>query len=128
MWPDRITKPGSVLADTHRHGLYDYAVCDSEVEKDFARELDSSEDVPVHVKLPSWFRIPTPGGHYNPDWAIAFKDGTCFVAETKGSDLASQLSGSENAKISCAREYFRMTGVMYEQVTDFGQVINYVMG
>ena len=125
---DTVRQPDDAVIPTPRHGLYNYAVCDSGVERDFAREVDSREEVPVHVKLPSGFWIPTPGGKYNPDWAIAFRDGTCFVAETKGSESELSLRLSESAKIACAREYFRAAGVKYEQVSNFGQVMNYVMG
>ena len=65
----------------------------------------------VYVKLPSGFSIPTPIGKYNPDWAIAFKEGTVkhiyFVAETKGSMSSLQLKGAEEAKINCAKAHFK---------------------
>ena len=125
---DSTRKPDEALAPTPRHGLYNYAVCDSGIEKDFAREADASDDAAVHVKLPSGFSIPTPGGRYNPDWAIAFRDGTYFVAETKGTVSELTLRMSERAKTACAREYFRAAGVRYEQVSNFGQVNNYVIG
>ena len=124
---DTVKQPDDAVIPTPKHGLYNYAVCDSEVEREFAREVDVREEVPVHVKLPAGFWIPTPGGKYNPDWAIAFKDGTCFVAETKGSESRMDIRLSEDAKIACAREYFRAAGVRYEQVSNFGQVMNYVM-
>ena len=69
--------------------LYDHIVYDSTNEMAFASELDTNKDVAVYVKLPKGFYISTPVGHYNPDWAIAFYEGTVkhiyFVAETKGS-------------------------------------------
>ena len=69
-----------------RH-LYDHIVYDSTNERDFATDLDTNADVAVYVKLPDSFYIATPVGHYNPDWAIAFYEGTVkhiyFVAETK---------------------------------------------
>lgn len=69
--------------------LYDHIVYDSSNEQKFARELDTNTNVAVYVKLPDGFYISTPVGHYNPDWAIAFYEGTVkhiyFVAETKGS-------------------------------------------
>ena len=73
-------------------------------------ELDTSNEVVVYAKLPRGFFIPTPVGDYNPDWAIAFKEGTVkhvyFVAETKGSLSSLQLKGVEDAKIECARKFF----------------------
>jgi type III restriction enzyme len=68
--------------------LFDYLIYDSKGEKDFASELDASEEVAVYVKLPNGFAIKTPVGNYNPDWAISFHKGKVkhifFVAETKG--------------------------------------------
>ena len=65
----------------------------------------------VYVKLPDGFYISTPVGHYNPDWAIAFYEGTVkhihFVVETKGSTDEKQLRKIEAAKIHCAREHFK---------------------
>jgi len=90
--------------------VYDYVVTDSKVERDFVTELDTSTEVAVYAKLPRGFFIPTPVGNYNPDWAIAFTEGSVkhvyFVAETKGSLSTLQLKGVEDAKIECARKFF----------------------
>lgn len=102
------------LIDTPNHHLYDKLRYDSEVEKNFAEELDKSDAVEVYVKLPKKFYIDTPMGHYNPDWAIAFKDNAgvkhiYFVAETKGvneDQLDIGVKGVEKAKIECARKHF----------------------
>jgi type III restriction enzyme len=71
-----------------RH-IYDYVLTDSNIERQFVKELDTSSEVVVYAKLPRGFLIPTPVGDYNPDWAISFKEGSVkhvyFVAETKGS-------------------------------------------
>lgn len=72
-----------------KNHIYDYVVTDSNIERTFVKELDSSAEVVVYAKLPRGFLIPTPVGDYNPDWAISFKEGSVkhiyFVAETKGS-------------------------------------------
>lgn len=102
------------LIDTPNHHLYDKLRYDSEVEKNFAEELDKSDAVEVYVKLPKRFYIDTPMGHYNPDWAIAFKDESgvkhiYFVAETKGvneDQLDVGVKGVEKAKIECAKKHF----------------------
>ena len=109
--------------------IYDYVVTDSQVERDFVAQLDTSSEVVVYAKLPRGFFIPTPVGDYNPDWAIAFQEGTVkhiyFVAETKGSLSTLQLRGVEEAKIECARKFFdelsRRPGnaVTYNVVTDY---------
>lgn len=98
--------------------VYDYVVTDSTVERDFVTDLDTSSEVEVYVKLPRGFFIPTPVGDYNPDWAIAFTEGSVkhvyFVAETKGSLSTLQLKGVENAKIACARKFFDEVNKKFE--------------
>jgi type III restriction enzyme len=118
--------------------VYDYVVTDSKVERTFVTELDSSTEVAVYAKLPRGFFIPTPVGDYNPDWAIAFKEGSVkhvyFVAETKGSLSSLQLKGMENAKIACARKFFAELSqkgnksVTYDVVTDYSDLMQLVNG
>ena len=90
--------------------MYNYLVYDSEVEKEFGEDLDKNTDVSVYVKLPKGFYINTPVGHYNPDWAIAFNEGSVkhvyFVAETKGSMSSMELREIEKNKIACAEKLF----------------------
>lgn len=88
-----------------------YIVPDSDVEKNFAEELEHhEEEVCVYAKLPKTFHIPTPVGNYSPDWAIAFYEGKVkhiyFVAETKGAMSSLSLDKIEDAKIKCARKLF----------------------
>ena len=116
--------------------IYDYVVTDSKVERDFVTELDTSQEVAVYAKLPRGFFIPTPVGDYNPDWAIAFTEGTVkhiyFVAETKGSLSSLQLKGVEDAKIECARKFFaslnekNSENVKYDVVNSFGKLMDLV--
>lgn len=94
--------------------LYDLVVVDSQgIEMNFAKELETQNEVAVYTKLPGGFYINTPAGHYNPDWAIVFKEGKdikhiYFVAETKGYDKDKLLDyrEAENVKIECARRHF----------------------
>ena len=84
--------------------IYDYVAVDSEVERECTQSLEDNTDVKFYIKLPSWFKIDTPVGKYNPDWAVAF-DGDeriYFVAETKGSDDINDnhLSANERAKMT----------------------------
>ncbi len=116
-----------------KHHVYDHIVYDSTNEKKFATELDVSEDVAVYVKLPDGFYISTPVGHYNPDWAIAFKEGNVkhiyFVAETKGSMSSMQLRDIEKAKIHCAREHFKAISsgsVVYEVIDGYQSLLELV--
>ena len=116
--------------------IYDYVVTDSNVERAFVTELDTSSEVAVYAKLPRGFFIPTPVGDYNPDWAIAFTEGSVkhiyFVAETKGSLSTLQLKGVEDAKIECARKFFASLSetngrtVKYDVVTDYTELMQLV--
>jgi len=115
-------------------GLYDHVVYDSTNERDFVTDLDTNQDVAVYVKLPDGFYISTPVGHYNPDWAIAFYEGTVkhiyFVAETKGSMSSMQLRLVEDAKIHCAREHFKAISgdnVVYDVVDSYTSLLQKVM-
>lgn len=126
-------KLGANAMKAQRH-LYDHIVYDSTNERDFASELDTNTDVAVYVKLPDSFYISTPVGHYNPDWAIAFYEGTVkhiyFVAETKGSMSSMQLRQIEESKIHCAREHFKAISgdnVVYDVVDSYETLLNKVM-
>ena len=92
--------------------IYDYVITDSKTERNFVKELDTSNEVVVYAKLPKVFFIPTPVGSYNPERAISFKEGMVkhvyFVAETKGSMSSMELREIEKTKIECARKFFEM--------------------
>lgn len=118
-----------------RKSLYDLVVVDSEgIEKSFAESLERENDVVVYTKLLRVFYINTPMGKYNPDWAIAFREGSVkhvyFVAETKGNDIeSSQLRKAEDAKIECARRHFATIGtgeVVYSVVKTYQDLYNAV--
>ncbi len=88
--------------------IYDnYIPLDSSVENQFDRDCESSENIEFFFKLPFWFKINTPIGTYNPDWAIVFKGEkkVYFVAETK--EKGQELRGSEKIKIKCGTEHFK---------------------
>ena len=126
-------KLGTNAMKAQRH-LYDHIVYDSTNERDFATDLDTNTDVAVYVKLPDSFYIATPVGHYNPDWAIAFYEGTVkhiyFVAETKGSMSSMQLRLIEESKIHCAREHFKAISngnVVYDVVDSYQTLLEKVM-
>lgn len=115
--------------------IYHYLVSDSKVERDFARALEENDEVLVYAKLPGAFKIPTPLGNYNPDWAVVFKEGSYrhlyFVAETKGSTSTLPLSDSEQGKIASAQKFFSQLNdvypdlkVSYKQVATYQDLIN----
>ncbi|MCB1636828.1 MAG: restriction endonuclease subunit R, partial [Xanthomonadales bacterium] len=99
-----------VIGPLQRH-IYDYVSTNSKLESHFVRELDVASEVVVYAKLPRGFLIPTPVGNYNPDWAIALQEGKVkhiyFVAETKGTLSTMHLRKIEEAKLHCARRFFR---------------------
>lgn len=120
----------AIKVDRH---IYDYVFTDSKGESNFVKELDSSAEVVVYAKLPRGFFIPTPVGNYNPDWAIAFKEGSVkhvyFIAETKGSMSSMELREIEKSKIECARKFFtKITSdqVKYDVVDSYGKLMELV--
>ena len=94
---------------------YNYVVYDSDIEMRFEQELEKDDDVIVYTKLPGWFKIPTPIGFYNPDWAILMEDELeeeklYFVVETKGSTEEEDRREKENYKINCGKKHFKALG------------------
>lgn len=92
--------------------VFEYVVYDSVgTEKTFAEDLEANESVKVYAKLPAWFKIPTPLGTYNPDWAVLVEqDGEeklFFVVETKSSGWWDDLRHQEGAKIKCGEKHFK---------------------
>ena len=100
--------------------VYNYVKYDSDVEKSFAESLENDDNVKVYAKLPSNFKVDTPIGAYNPDWAILIeKNGEeklYFVVETKGTNQIALLKDSEKGKIRCAKEHFKALNTEVEAV------------
>jgi len=107
------------------NSIYDAIVYDSEVEQKFAVDLDRDERIKLFIKLPGWFKIETPVGGYNPDWAIVTakrdlqgkeaKEKVYFVIETKG---GTNLRSSERAKIDSAKKHFDVIAVNYKEINN----------
>jgi type III restriction enzyme len=95
--------------------IYESVVCDSETERTFADQLEKNDAIKLYAKLPGWFKVPTPLGSYNPDWAILVEiDGEqrlYFAVETKSSLFTEDLRDKESAKIACGRAHFRALAV-----------------
>ena len=97
--------------------IYERVVFDSKVEKNFAIAIDKRPDVLLFVKLPWWYKIDTPVGKYNPDWAIALKDGEVvyIVRETKGTTNRDKFQHQfEKTKCDCGDAHYIEIGVDYE--------------
>ncbi|MCC8174161.1 MAG: hypothetical protein LIO65_07285, partial [Odoribacter sp.] len=110
------------------HSVYDHVIYDSDtVEKPFALALDSDPNVKMFFKIPSRFKIDTPIGTYNPDWAVYIEqDGEqklYFVLETKGTENGLSLRPSERHKIYCGEQHFKAlgNGVQYKMTTDWNK-------
>jgi type III restriction enzyme len=104
----------NMLQDAQR-SVYQHVVYDSEVERDFADQLEKNDAIKVYAKLPGWFKVPTPLGTYNPDWAVLVTtldgDRLYFVVETKSSLFGNDLRDTESAKIECGRAHFKALAV-----------------
>jgi len=100
---------------TATKSVYEHVVYDFGVEHTFAEQLEKNEAVKVYAKLPGWFKVPTPLGSYNPDWAVLIeKDGEdrlYFVVETKSSLFTDDLRDKEGAKIECGKAHFKALAV-----------------
>ena len=98
---------------------------DSDVESQFARDCSNDERVKFFFKLPGRFRIATPLGSYNPDWAVVFEGDSrvYFVAETKSSTVQADRRQSENLKIACGRKHFALADdVSFRDVSSLQQL------
>ncbi|MEZ0018070.1 type III restriction-modification system endonuclease [Sinorhizobium fredii] len=92
--------------------VFEHVVYDSGgVERTFAEQLEKNESVKIYAKLPAWFKVPTPLGTYNPDWAVLVEvsgeERLYFVVETKGSLFRDDLRDNEAAKIACGEAHFK---------------------
>lgn len=107
-----------------KKSIYDYVVYDSEIEREFAQKLDQREDIRLFVKLPDWFKVDTPVGTYNPDWAIVkHHDETVYlVRETKGTKDFLKLRTTEADKVRCGQRHFEALGVPFAVVTSANDV------
>ena len=112
--------------------VYEYVVFDSQNEERFARHFEENQNVKCYAKLPDWFKIPTPLGSYNPDWAVLIeKDGEqklYFVLETKGNTQIEFLRPAESDKISCGRKHFKAleNEAIFKPIDDFNEFIENV--
>jgi type III restriction enzyme len=101
--------------------LYNYVPIDSSIEEEFAKDCDVDDNVKFYFKLPRGFKIPTPIGNYNPDWAVIFDDDNriYFIAETKSSTDPNKRRVAENLKIACGKKHFAVfekEGVRYKVI------------
>jgi len=122
---DRESYTDDVVPANDHRTLYNYTICDSDVEKDFAEQCEQDQDVKFYIKLPSWFKVATPLGEYNPDWALLKeelgKEKLYFIVETKGDITKQELRPNERAKIRCGKKHFEAldTGVTFRKTIEY---------
>ncbi len=110
------------------HSVYDYIVYDSTtIEKPFALALDRDPDVKMFFKIPERFKIETPIGTYNPDWAVYLtrngEEKLYFILETKGTTNLFDLRTPEQLKIRCGKKHFEAleNGVEMQAVKNWSE-------
>ena len=95
--------------------VHEQVIYQSGTERTFAEQLEMNEAIKVYAKLPGWFRVSTPLGPYNPDWAVLWEnDGAerlYFVVETKSGLFTDDLRDKEKAKNECGRAHFKALAV-----------------
>ncbi|MDO8869624.1 MAG: DEAD/DEAH box helicase family protein [Methanobacteriaceae archaeon] len=115
-----------------KRSVYDHVIYDSDNEKGFAERFEDDENVILYAKLPGWFKIPTPIGSYNPDWAVLVNNNNeqklYFVLETKGNIQYESLRQTEADKIKCGKKHFEALGnnVEFKAVDDYDKFIRNV--
>ena len=104
----------NMLMDTQK-SIYEHVVYDSTTERDFADALEKNDAIKLYAKLPGWFKVRTPLGSYNPDWAVLVEEDGMqrlyFVVETKSSLFTGDLRDKESAKIECGKAHFQALAV-----------------
>ena len=112
--------------------VYDYIIYDSNVEAEFTEKFEKNDNIKMYIKLPHWFKVPTPLGSYNPDWAVLIEKDNMeklyFVVETKGNILAEELREREYKKIQCGHKHFAALGndVVFKEIDSFEKFIENV--
>lgn len=104
------------------HSIYDAIEFQSDTERQFAEVLDGREDIKLFIKLPPWFKVQTPLGTYNPDWAIVKQVSEdepklYLIRETKGTTDPLKRREGENAKISCGRKHFDSLKIDFDDLS-----------
>jgi len=106
-------------------------IYDSNIESKLATDFENSDNISVYAKLPNWFKIDTPLGTYNPDWAILWKGGNdeklYFVVESKGTTLFGDLRPKEQAKIKCGIKHFKEIGSEMIVAENMDDVTNHAL-
>jgi len=106
------------------NSIYDAVLFESEPERAFAEAMSTRTDIKLFIKLPWWFKIDTPIGTYNPDWAIVKEDDNkvYLVRETKSTKEQLKMRGSEWDKIQCGKAHFNTLGVDFAHIVSASEI------
>lgn len=110
----------------------EHVIYDSGVESKLALDFEKSDNISVYTKLPNWFKIETPLGTYNPDWAVLWKDEReeklFFVVETKGGIGLFDMRPKERGKIDCGKKHFEAMGTTLIEADGMDKVEAFALG
>jgi len=114
--------------------IYTHVIFDAGAEKRLAEKMEHDKRIKLFIKLPNWFKIDTPVGFYNPDWAIVVEDmdeqgqiisKLYLVRETKSIASIYNLHPSERQKIECGYRHFNE---VFENINDANFEVSNVYG
>lgn len=113
------------VTSTDNRTPFDYVAYDSDTEEEVAKLLDSEERVKFFCKLPRWFKVATPLGTYNPDWAVVVEDTQklYLVRETKSTLDRDKRRETENKKVDCGKAHFKSLGVNFKDAINIHEVL-----
>ncbi len=113
------------VTSTDNRTPYDYVVYESDTEEEVAKLLDADDKVKFFCKLPRWFRVATPLGDYNPDWAVVVEAGQklYLVRETKSTLDRDKRRESENKKVDCGKAHFTALGVNFKDAANIHEIL-----
>lgn len=114
------------VQSTDNRTPFNYIAYDSGTEEEVAKLLDADERVKFFCKLPRWFKVATPLGDYNPDWAVVVDDTQklYLVRETKSTLDRDKRRSTENKKVDCGKAHFKALGVNFKDATTIYEVLN----
>lgn len=99
---DTVSRCGSSINTDNAaaYGAFDCVLCDSLVEKQFARDSTVDERVRFFLQTAKSFQNRYALGTYNPDWAVVFQGNNrmYFVDETKSSLLEKTCAATSDSK------------------------------
>ena len=114
------------VQSTDNRTPFNYIAYESGTEEDVAKLLDADERVKFFCKLPRWFKVATPLGDYNPDWAVVVDESQklYLVRETKSTLDRDKRRSTENKKVDCGKAHFKALGVNFKDATTIHEVLN----